>query len=514
MRASSIILKVALFYAASATSVLAQDASKIVDQYLKAAGGSKTLSKIQTFTIEGSISDAPEGKSGTYTFDTKLPNRFYSELVLGEKNVIEAYNGKSAWHQTIDGELGTLVGQEGMQLEAASLFYNSRLTNLKKNKIAVALVGHAQVRGKDALQIEATTAAGIKRQVFFDPQSHLIVKESATVGGIDEVLLYDDYRTVDGVKIPYKIELHRGGNVYQIVVTRSVVNGVIGERVFDFPKKSQVQLPDLKALFKEIDDNQKAIDKIKENYAGTRVEEGNDFDKDDKLKKVERKEYTFFYLDGQEVSTLVKQDDKPLSEDEQRKENEKTQKEIQNIQKRAEKKEAKEEKAKEEGKKDKDDDVGIETFLRTSQFVNPRRERFRGQDVLVFDFEPNPEYKARNIVEKVVQKLAGVVWIDEKAHDVARLEAYFVGDMRFGGGLVANLQKGTSFVFEQAFVNNEVWLPTYNEAHVGVRVLLVKAFKVNEVTRYSDYKRFNVDTLSTIAKPKDSPTPDPTPKPN
>ena len=47
--------------------------------------------------------------------------------------------------------------------------------------------------------------------------------------------------------------------------------------------------------------------------------------------------------------------------------------------------------------------------------MNPRRERFRGQDVLVFDFEPNPEFKAHKLAEKVVQKLAGVIWIDEKA---------------------------------------------------------------------------------------------------
>jgi hypothetical protein len=107
-------------------------------------------------------------------------------------------------------------------------------------------------------------------------------------------------------------------------------------------------------------------------------------------------------------------------------------------------------------------------------------------------------------VEKVVQKLAGVIWIDEKAHDVARLEAYFTGDMKFAGGLLANLQKGTSFVYEQAFVNNEVWLPTYLEAHIGVRFLLVKGIKASVVTRYWDYKKFNVETLSTIAKPKNA----------
>lgn len=480
---------------------LCQEPGKIVDQYVKAAGGGRALAKVKTLTLEGAFT-SDDGKSGTYTLDTKLPNRYYSELLMGEKNVIEAYNGKSAWHQTAAGELGTLVGPEGMQLEAASQYYNSRLLNLKKNKITLALVGHAQVGGRDALQLEVTTATGLKRQVFFDAQTHLIVRETATVAGLEEEILYDDYRNVDGVKLPYKIELHRGNDKYDITVTRAVINGTVGERVFDFPIKSQVKLPDLKALFKEIDDNQKAIDKLKENYAGSQSEEETEYEGDGKVKKHEINEYTFFYLDGDEITTLVKKDGKPLSEADQKKENEKTQKRIEERQKRAAKKEAKEERAKEEGKDNEDDEPGIEVFLRACQFVNPRRERFRGQDVLVFDFEPNPEFKPHKLAEKVVQKLAGVIWVDEKAHDVARLEAYFVGDMKIAGGLLANLQKGTSFVFEQAYVNNEVWLPTYVEAHVGVRVLLVKGIKVNVVTRYWDYKRFNVETLTTIAKPK------------
>src|SRR5713101_1867172 len=501
MRTRLLTILIASILTTGVLPVHAQEAGKIVDQYVKAAGGGKALARIQTLTIEGTFT-SDDGKSGTYTLDTKLPNRYYSELLVGEKNLIEAYNGKSAWHQNLTGELGTLVGPEGMQLEAAAQYYNSRLLNLKKNKITLALVGHAQVRGKDALQLEATTVTGVKRQVFFDAETHLIVKEAATVGGIDEEILYDDYRTVDGVKLPRKIELHRGSDKYNIEVSRAAINGTVGERVFDFPIKSQVKLPDLKALFKEIDENQKAIDKIKENYAGSQSEEETEFEGDGRVKKRESSEYTFFYLKGQEVTTRVKKDGKPLSAEEQKKENEKTQKRIGELQKREAKKEAKEEKAKEEGKSEEKDEPGIEVFLRACQFVNPRRERFRGQDVLVFDFEPNSEFKAHKMVEKLAQKLAGVVWIDEKAHDVARLEAYFTGDMKLAGGLLANLQKGTSFVFEQAFVNNEVWLPTYMEAHVGVRFLLVKGIKASVVTRYWDYRKFNVETLSTIAKPK------------
>src|SRR5258708_25782724 len=262
MRTRLLTTLIALMLTGGAYPARAQEAGKIVEQYVKAAGGGRALAKIQTLTLEGSFA-SDDGKTGTYTLDTKLPNRYYSELLIGEKNLIEAYNGKSAWHQNAAGELGTLVGPEGMQLEAAAQYYNSRLVNPRKSKVALAFVGHAQVRGRDALQVEINTATGMKRQVFFDPQTHLIVKEAATVGGEEGEILYDDYRAVDGVRLPYKIELHRGSDKYEITVTRAVINGTVGERVFDFPIKSQVKLPDLKALFKEIDDNQKAIDTIK-----------------------------------------------------------------------------------------------------------------------------------------------------------------------------------------------------------------------------------------------------------
>jgi len=93
----------------------AEDAAKIVEQYIKAAGGAQRISKIQTLEMEGTITRSANGKAGTFTFDTKLPNRYYSELVADDKSWIEAYNGKSAWHQAT-GELSTLLGQQGQQL--------------------------------------------------------------------------------------------------------------------------------------------------------------------------------------------------------------------------------------------------------------------------------------------------------------------------------------------------------------------------------------------------------------
>ena len=480
----------------------AQDATKIIDQYVKARGGSSKLSKLQTLSLQGSMTRVSDGKTGAFTLDLKTPNRYYLELVAGEQPEILAYNGKSAWHLSPQGTPVTLLGEEALQVEAASFLATSHLLNLKKNKVGIAYVGEAKVGSRDTVEVEFTMPTGVKRQFYFDLSSHLLLKESGATGGVTQEILYDDYRPENAISIAHKLELHRGNEIYDIVINQISVNQSIGERVFDFPIKSQVRLPDLKQLFKEIDANQKVVDKIKENYTGRRSTEETEYDGTGKVTKVERQEHTFFYLNGEEISTLVGEDGQPLSAEKQAKQNDITKKRIEEIQRKQSKKGEKEEKAREEGKDEKDnDEPGIEMFLRACQFVNPRYERFRGQDVLVFDFEGNPEYKAKNIAERVAQQLAGVIWVDEKQHEVARLEAYFVKDFRFAGGLLANLQKGTSFIFEQTFLNNEVWLPTYEEAHIGVRVLLVKGFKVNEITRYSDYQRFHIETLSNIAKP-------------
>jgi len=495
---------------ASAEPCLAQDPGRIIAQHVKATGGGGKLSKVHTLSLEGTLTRASDGKTGTFTLDTKSPNRYYLELLVGEQPEILAYNGKSAWQVAAGGEAATLLAQDALQMEASALLANSHLLDLRKSKIGVAYAGAVKLGVSDAEQVELTMPTGVKRELSFDGASHLLKKESGTLNGATFEISYADYRPESGIQVPHRLQLRRDPESYDIVIHRVTVNGVIGERVFDFPRKSQIQLPDLKQLFAEIDANQKAIDKLKENYTGRRAVEETQYDSSGKVSKLERREETFFYLDGEEISTLVAKDARPLSDDDQRKENDRVQKRIAKHQEEKAHKEKKEEKAKEDGEGSKDsDDPGIEVFLRACQFVNPRRERFRGQDVLVFDFEGNPEYKPKKLAERVVQQLAGVVWVDEKARDVARLEAYFVKDVRFGGGLLANLQKGTSFVFEQAFLNNEVWLPTYEEAHIGARVLLLKGFKVNEVTRYSDYHRFNIETLSTIGKPKAAENPPP-----
>lgn len=196
-------------------------------------------------------------------------------------------------------------------------------------------------------------------------------------------------------------------------------------------------------------------------------------------------------MNGHEMARKIETDGKPLSADEQKKEDERVQKELDRYSKETAR-----------PRKKNDDDVGISDFLHVDRFTNPRWERFRGQDVVVFDFGPNPDYKPKKLVEKLIYDLLGTVWVDPQAQDVARLEARFDNSFKIGGGMLASLQKGSAFEFEQSLVNNEVWLPSYDEIHVGAKLLMLKTFRDDEIDHYYGYQRFHVSTKEKIGPPK------------
>ena len=69
MRTPFRLILIALILTGMACPAPAQEAGKIVEQYVKAVGGSKALSRIQTLTLEGTFTSG-DGKAGTYTLDT------------------------------------------------------------------------------------------------------------------------------------------------------------------------------------------------------------------------------------------------------------------------------------------------------------------------------------------------------------------------------------------------------------------------------------------------------------
>jgi hypothetical protein len=126
----------------------------------------------------------------------------------------------------------------------------------------------------------------------------------------------------------------------------------------------------------------------------------------------------------------------------------------------------------------------------------------------VFDFVGRKDAKTHGLAEDASKKLQGTIWIDEADRQVAHLEVSFIDNFHVVGGLLANIQKGSNFHFDQELVNHpsdvdlspgaagngELWLPTGGEGTMQARVLLVKNLRQHFIERDYDYKRFRVET--------------------
>ena len=91
---------------------------------------------------------------------------------------------------------------------------------------------------------------------------------------------------------------------------------------------------------------------------------------------------------------------------------------------------------------------------------NERRELYRGDPTIVFDFVGRKDAKTHGLAEDASKKLQGTIWINEADRQVAHLEVSFDDNFRLVGGILATVQKGSSFRFDQSKVNGEIWLPT------------------------------------------------------
>src|ERR1700758_1397853 len=165
MRKSILIALPLLLGSLFSTGARADEAQKIIDQYLKAVGGSKAVSRLQTLSIDGSVAAFGDAAPGTYTFKVKRPNRFYTEIRANGDTLIESYNGKSSWHEMANGEIGTLLGRDAVEMEIASQYYNARLESLAKRKVGAAYKGESQLRGRSLQELDLTYPAGVQWHV-------------------------------------------------------------------------------------------------------------------------------------------------------------------------------------------------------------------------------------------------------------------------------------------------------------------------------------------------------------
>jgi len=506
-----------IFAAICATSASAQSADKIVKQAVKAmtnGKGEKALREIRSWQVKGTITSLKDGSSGGYRAAAARPNFYVREFDLRGLEVSAGYNGKSAWTRDSRDGLRTLTGDASRDFQTEARYRNARWLDYKKERSKLALGGQETIQGKPANAVVLTTVKDVKIKLYFDAASGLLVREEIPAGEITRVFDYSDFRPVGNLMEPHAVTISEGDGRYEVKLDQIVHNPQIDRAAFEFPLTSGEPLPDIPALLKEVGKNEDEIDRLLEKYTYTQTVTERELDQKGQMKIKGSETFELTFHKGARIRRLVAKNGKPLSPKEEADAQKDVEKRIREIEKKEAEKERKEREAAQKAPKNSEantdgdpdgdqpngaqederkDRPSIADVLRASKLLNPRRERFRTRDVIVFDFEPLPGYKPQKNYEKLFGKMAGALWIDPIDKQVARVEARLVESYKIGGGVLASLKEGANFTIEQERVNQEIWLPTRAEINLGVRVLLLKGININHTITYGDYKRFNVE---------------------
>jgi len=243
--------------------------------------------------------------------------------------------------------------------------------------------------------------------------------------------------------------------------------------------------PDPTTLIKTVWENQKQIEAVRKDYIFHRKDEDEELDSQGRVKSTETKEYEVYFIGPWEIERSVRQEGKPLTESESKKQDDDVRKQEAKARARIAKRES--------GENPGKDAITLAKFLAADRFYNLRRDTYQGREVYAMDFAPRPEFEPHSLVDKLLKALGGTLWIDEQAKQGVRLEARFLDSVKVGGGLLASVHKGGNVVLEQRFVNNEVWLPSYGEIHLNARLLFLHK-SLNGTSTYSDYRKFRVNS--------------------
>ncbi|HEY5284817.1 MAG TPA: hypothetical protein VIM14_18640 [Polyangia bacterium] len=246
-------------------------------------------------------------------------------------------------------------------------------------------------------------------------------------------------------------------------------------------QKASAPLPEIRQLMKEVQEHQKQLEKVRENYTYSASITTQEIDGSGQVKKTETEELEEFFVNGHQIGRTVKKDGKPLDGHDLEKETERITKLVEKAGKTPSSQPL-------EGQT-----ITIGRLLEIMDVRNPRRENYRGRPAIVFDFVGRKDAKTHGIAEDVSKKLQGTMWVDEADREVTHLDVAFNDNFHVAGGIVANVEKGSNFHFDQSQVNGEVWLPTGGEISLQMRVLLFKGIHQHIVVRDYGYKRFRVE---------------------
>ena len=218
-------------------------AKEVIAAAVDAYGGLEKLQAVKNIVVEGrATANSPmgqrqmEGKS-YYVF----PDKFREELKLPQGEMVTVFDGTSGFMITPMG--GQPIPPQATSALKDAVFREALwlLPNLAQNDIPVQYTGTEEVGGKLASILLVTQPSGEVLKLFVSEDTHYVMKlayrDSSQGVTVNRETFMEDYRDVDGVKVPYHIVQNVEGQLYsESRVEAITLNAELEKSLFQEPK--------------------------------------------------------------------------------------------------------------------------------------------------------------------------------------------------------------------------------------------------------------------------------------
>lgn len=221
-------------------------AAQIVEKNVAARGGLEAWRKIHSMVWVGRIDNAnAPAPSVPFVLEMKRPNKERFEIKAQGQTSVRMYDGIHGW-KLRPSSYGRPEMQpynpDELRFARDGQGFDGPLIDYQAKGIAVALDGVDEIDGHKAYRLSVKMPSGISNHVWVDAKTFLDIKYDRVsrnkFGRSNTVsVFYRDYKTVEGLQIPFVIETgaDTAKATERLVIDKVSLNPLLEDRMFAKP---------------------------------------------------------------------------------------------------------------------------------------------------------------------------------------------------------------------------------------------------------------------------------------
>jgi hypothetical protein len=209
---------------------------QVYEKYLAAVGGQAAAAKFQTQILKGTIAQSQD-RNSNFEVTTKSPDKYLAVVVTPQGTQRRGLTGPTGWVANPRGTRSLGPSEVAEAHRVADLFGLVKFTPAQTMRV----VGRRKLNDRDVIVVVDRPSETVQRRYFFDAETGLLARivtlTDALLNNLPEQIDLEDYRDVDGAKIPFVVRVSAIDtfNSYTRTVTE-VRHGVpVEDKLFDMP---------------------------------------------------------------------------------------------------------------------------------------------------------------------------------------------------------------------------------------------------------------------------------------